>query len=213
MCFNSNDLIRKIYHDGVNFLNPIREIIKLRFLNDEITMQMCYNISVCLDLLCNSRIMVFLDKFDEKSQKEVFPLCKSFKSVNSDLMNNYLVNKEFLTIDDSDGKMKNISISTNKRLFDTLLYNLMVNAYRHGRSMEINISDNLIIIRNELINIGERYSSVFEFPVKTDRFGVSGSGLGLKVVRRIAEKLGIKITSSIAKKNISVTINYDHIVV
>ncbi len=195
-------LVRKVYHDCVNYINPVKELLRIKYCNDEFVDNMVLNLVQSVETLKNARLIVLLDSqhFFEKQEIDV---CGVVEECLTEIEEYYLNVKK----DVSYSFNLEAKINTNFFLFETLIYNLIHNAIRFGKKVEIFCDKDSILIENSH-ELKDKYQTIFNIPVKTDRYGITGSGLGLKVVRKIAKVLLIDITSEINERYVIVKVNF-----
>ncbi|BAI80675.1 hypothetical protein DEFDS_1207 [Deferribacter desulfuricans SSM1] len=211
MIENYEDLIRKIYHDSVNLLNPIKEIIKLQYGKDDIMMELVPSMAYVIDILTNSRALVILESQKFEFKKEEFLLYEVLTEILQIIKDNYISKSDFINLKNFE-EMYEVSLNTNKYLFHLLLYNLILNAYRFGYNTAVYYYCGKIIIKNN-IKIKFDSNSIFELPIATDRFGITGSGFGLKIVKKILNELDISLEDNIYEDEVEVSINIKNILI
>ena len=195
-------LVRKIYHDGINYISPVKEIINLKFKNDEITPYLIYNLFLATDLIKNSRLLIILHNQSEK----IFPLNQqiNLKETIKEILTSFKDIFDFNAKIDIDG---NIEFTGNRDLFYALLENLLSNCIRFSNFFEILTERNTLIIKN-YHNLSNINYSFFNLPVKNDKFGIAGSGLGLEVVKSIIAKMDLQFETEINENEIIVKIYF-----
>ena len=199
-------LIRLIYHDNINMINPVIELLKILPIDSEISRQMRLNLYQASDTLKNARILAHL-----KEKTQMKSLTCSLQDILEPIINR--IEERYATAEQikiyNQQTLNQTYIETDIGMFETLLENLILNAYRFSNLCHLNTLNKTIIIENQT---NEDARSLFEMPIKTDRFGITGSGLGLKVVKSISEKLKIPINSTYNENTLAVQIDISSIV-
>ena len=202
MYINSEKLIRQIYHDGVNLVNPVKEILKLKFPHEEITQYMILNLIQVIDTLKNGRILAHLNE-NKSFENTNLKISEVIDEIINEIEDNYFFSNKKI-IFKKDGE---IEIYCNKLLLETLLYNLIHNAFRFGNNCVVSLDKNFVIIENTY-TLEKSFSSIFDLPLKSDNFGITGSGLGLVAVKALIDLLSFNLKSIIDEKGVKVVLNF-----
>ena len=200
-------LIRRAYHDGANLFGPLKEIISLK-IDDNISDYFSKNLTYYLTLLKNLRFFYLLTQnpnfFDQENV--------NLKDILKDLM---LDLADFTpTLPESSINNSDISLKCLREPFYMVIYNLLINAYRFGEDISIEIlpSSNKILIANRLRSPITGIKSVFLLPVSEDKYGILGAGVGLKIVDITANFLKIKIKSNIQEDLLKIYVDFNSLI-
>ncbi len=191
-------LIRKTYHDGANIFGPLREIISLKFessLADYIVNNFTYYIS----LLRNLRFVYLFQKSPNCFRTSNFSLHK----ILEDLL---LEGREKYHTEERESTLSPLTLTGPEEAILTLFSNLLGNAFRFGEDISVRMEGSRVIIHNSVVScLSSRVESIYELPVTYDKFGILGAGVGLRIVKQIAEYLTIDLEGEVGSDYICIT--------
>ncbi len=197
------NMIRKLYHDGMNIFGPIREIVMLK-LNSKTREYLSVVINYYLILIKNLRFYYLITQRPDFFEAQEFRLSDVFKEVLLDL-------KPYNPPD------LNIIIDTELKCpiepFYMVILNLLSNACRFGEEVCIEVLNNEFSIFNTSKSPLPEKKSVFELPVSYDKFNMLGAGAGLRIVKLSASYLNLKVEDLITTNSVKVVVNYSDFVV
>ena len=189
-----NDFIQNITHEIKTPITAINSAIE--FIEDE----NCNNVvkKECLEIIKNqtnsiNKLVEDILELGEinlaKTQNNKnFEVINISESINEAIRNQGLIDCKINIIKNSE-----IKVNANKKLFVVMISNLLSNAIKYSQSdkIDILISENGIEIKDYGIGIDKKYQEkIFEKFYRIDKSGsrkMGGSGLGLSIVKNIAE--------------------------
>ncbi|GAB6887580.1 hypothetical protein JCM13304A_10780 [Desulfothermus okinawensis JCM 13304] len=200
-------LVRRLYHDGANLFGPLKEIVAIK-IEGNVGNYLSKNLSYYLSLLKNLRFYYLFTQNPNFFQEEYVTL--------EDILKESLLDISDLVPGQPDVFVRNSHtyLKCLREPFYMILYNLLTNAYRFGDNVTIKIlQSNKIEIENRPISIVRDVKSIFEFCISEDKYGIVGVGVGLNIVKEIAEFLKIKIESYLEQDSVKVYIDFNPLLV
>jgi len=201
-------LIRRTYHDGANLFGPLKEIISLK-LDDALADYLNKNLAYYLMVLKNLRFFYLLTQRPDFFEEEDINLKEVLKDLMLDLADlNFSLSEDII-------ENSNIPLRCLREPFYMILYNLLTNALRFGENLFLEIlpSENILVIANKLRSPATGHNSLFHLPVSEDKYGIMGTGVGLKIVEKAANFIKIKIDSNIQEDMIKVYVDFKALIV
>ncbi len=198
-------LVRKVYHDGVNILGPLREIVRIK-LDSTIGDYILKNTSYFLILIKNLRFFYLISNKPEFFEKERFML--------SDVIKDILLYLKYYNPPDLNTVL-NVELECPEEPLYMIIFNIINNACRFGYDVKIEIKESKLIISNTTIHpIPKEIESIYDFSVTYDRFNIIGAGVGLNIVKKGLEFIkDLKMDCKIGNNLVEVYLDYSNLIV
>ena len=198
-------LVRKVYHDGVNILGPLREIVRIK-LNSPAGDYILKNTSYFLILIKNLRFFYLISKKPEFFEKERFMLADVIKDILTDLK--YYNPPDLNMVLDTE-------LQCPEEPLYMIIFNIISNACRFGKDVKIEIKDSRLIVSNTTIYpIPNNVKSIYDLSIAYDKFNIIGAGVGLKIVKRSLEFIkDLKMDYKIKSNLVEISLDYSNFIV